>query len=71
MTQLDKGEVELDEAFKLYRNASWMTPPKNKSPKKRSESASGKKLDAALNEYKEAENSGTFRKEHLENVLLQ
>jgi exonuclease VII small subunit len=29
------------------------------------------KLDASLTKYEEAENSGTFCKEHLENVLLQ
>jgi exonuclease VII small subunit len=69
LTQLDKGEVELDEAFELYRNASWRTPPKSASGRKLD--ASGEKLDAALNEYEEAENSGTFRKEHLENVLSQ
>jgi exonuclease VII small subunit len=78
MRQLNKGEVELDEVNKVYQNASWRTPPKNKSPKKCSKPAnlpsklaSGKKLDAALNQYKEAENSGMFRKEHLENMLLQ
>jgi exonuclease VII small subunit len=78
MRQLDKEDVELNEMVKVYQHASWRMRPKNKYPKKHlepanspSESASGKKLDAALNQYEEAENSGTFCKEHLENMLLQ
>jgi exonuclease VII small subunit len=79
--QLDKGEEELDKTIEVYKNASWRTPMKDptKKPKEPSESPcespseslSGKKLDAALTQYKEAENSGTFCKEHLDNVLSQ
>jgi hypothetical protein len=78
--QLDKGEEELDQAIEVYKNPSCRTPMKDsKSPTKKpnkpsnspSELPSGKKPDAALTQYKESENSGTFRKEALDNVLLQ
>jgi hypothetical protein len=82
--QLDRGEEELDQAIEVYKNASWRMPTKDSKPPTKkpnepsnlpfnlpSESPSGKKLDVTLTQYKEAENSGTFYKEHLDNVMLQ